>query len=79
MQHLLTLAALGFAAYRATQLVVWDTIGDRLRDRIELWPAHIDPTINLHDVLVAVDGDEVVEVWPVSARGYREQRMLVER
>ena len=48
-------------------------------DRIELWPSHIDPTINLHDVLFAVDGDEVVEVWPVSARGYREQRMLVER
>ena len=48
-------------------------------DRIELWPSHIDPTINLHDVLVAVDGDEVVEVWPVSARGYREQRTLVER
>ncbi len=38
-------------------------------DRIELWPSHIDPTINLHDVLYAVRGDEVVEVWPV-ARGY---------
>ncbi len=48
-------------------------------DRIELWPSHIDPTINLHDVLFAVDGDEVIEVWPVAARGYREQRMLVER
>ena len=43
-------------------------------DRIELWPSHIDPTINLHDVLYAVDGDEVVEVWPIAARGYREQR-----
>jgi len=41
-------------------------------DRIELWPSHIDPTINLHDVLYALDGDEVVEVWPVAARGYRE-------
>jgi D-serine deaminase-like pyridoxal phosphate-dependent protein len=48
-------------------------------DRIELWPSHIDPTINLHDALFAVDGDEVVEVWPVAARGYREQRMLVGR
>ena len=43
-------------------------------DRIELWPSHIDPTINLHDVMYAVDGDEVVEVWPIAARGYREQR-----
>jgi D-serine deaminase-like pyridoxal phosphate-dependent protein len=43
-------------------------------DRIELWPSHIDPTINLHDVMYAVDGEEVVEVWPIAARGYREQR-----
>ena len=48
-------------------------------ERVELWPSHIDPTINLHDVLYAVDGDEVVAVWPVTARGYREQRLLVER
>jgi D-serine deaminase-like pyridoxal phosphate-dependent protein len=46
----------------------------RVGDRIELWPSHIDPTINLHDVIFAVDGDEVVEVWPVAARGYSEQR-----
>lgn len=43
-------------------------------DRIALWPSHIDPTINLHDVLYAVDGDDVVEVWPIAARGYPEQR-----
>ena len=43
-------------------------------DRIELWPSHIDPTINLHDVLYAVDGVDVVEVWPIAARGYPEQR-----
>ena len=47
-------------------------------DRIELWPSHIDPTINLHDVLYALNGDEVGEVWPVAARGYREQRLLLE-
>lgn len=39
MQNLLTLGALGLAAYRATQLVVWDTIGDKLRERVELWHA----------------------------------------
>jgi D-serine deaminase-like pyridoxal phosphate-dependent protein len=42
--------------------------------RIELWPSHIDPTINLHDVLYAVDGEDVVEVWPITARGYPEHR-----
>lgn len=40
-------------------------------DRIELWPSHIDPTINLHDEMYAVVGDDVVEVWPIAARGYR--------
>ncbi len=43
-------------------------------DRIKLLPPHIDPTINMHDVLYAVEGDEVVEIWPVAARGYVEQR-----
>jgi D-serine deaminase-like pyridoxal phosphate-dependent protein len=43
-------------------------------DRILLRPSHVDPTINLHDVLYAVDGEEVVGVWPVAARGYAEQR-----
>jgi D-serine deaminase-like pyridoxal phosphate-dependent protein len=43
-------------------------------DRIELWPSHIDPTINLHDVMYAVEGDDVVGVWPIEARGYPEQR-----
>ncbi len=43
-------------------------------DVIDLWPSHIDPTINLHDVLYAVEGDEVVEVWPITARSYPEHR-----
>jgi len=43
-------------------------------DRIELWPSHIDPTINLHDALYAAEGETVIDVWPVSARGYAEQR-----
>ncbi len=40
-------------------------------DRIHFKPMHIDPTINLHDVMYAVAGDEVVEVWEIAARGYR--------
>jgi D-serine deaminase-like pyridoxal phosphate-dependent protein len=40
-------------------------------DRIRLRPSHVDPTVNLHDVMYAVEGDEVVDVWPIAARGYR--------
>jgi D-serine deaminase-like pyridoxal phosphate-dependent protein len=43
-------------------------------DLVELWPSHIDPTINLHDRMYACDGDDVVGVWPIAARGYVEQR-----
>lgn len=39
MLGLLELGALGFASYRGTQLVVWDTIGDVPRQKIELWHA----------------------------------------
>lgn len=39
MQNLMTLGVLGFAAYRATQLVVHDSIADKLRDRLEMWHA----------------------------------------
>ena len=49
----------------------------RIGDRIRLRPSHTDPTVNLHDVLYAIDGDRVVDVWPVVARGYSDQRAFL--
>jgi D-threonine aldolase len=46
----------------------------KIGDRIELFPSHIDPTMNLHDVVYAVEGEKVVGIWPISARGYAEHR-----
>ncbi len=46
----------------------------RVGDRVQLVPSHIDPTINLHDVFYALDGDAVVDIWPITARGYSHQR-----
>ena len=43
-------------------------------DRIRLAPSHIDPTINLHDAFYVLDGEKVIDVWPIAARGYAEQR-----
>ena len=43
-------------------------------DRVQLVPSHIDPTINLHDVFYVLDGDKIIDVWPITARGYVEQR-----
>jgi D-serine deaminase-like pyridoxal phosphate-dependent protein len=38
-------------------------------DKPLLIPGHIDPTVNLHDAIVVVRNDMVIEVWPVEARG----------
>jgi len=46
----------------------------RIGDRIRLRPSHTDPTVNLHDVFYAIEGERVVGVWPITARGYQEQR-----
>ncbi|HEY5624895.1 MAG TPA: DSD1 family PLP-dependent enzyme [Dehalococcoidia bacterium] len=43
-------------------------------DQIRLAPSHTDPTINLHDVIYVLEGEQVVDVWPITARGYAEQR-----
>ena len=42
----------------------------KVGDRLALVPSHIDPTMNLHDAVYALDGDKVVGVWPIAARGY---------
>jgi D-serine deaminase-like pyridoxal phosphate-dependent protein len=39
-------------------------------DRIRVVPAHVDPTVAYHEALHVIDGDDVVEVWPVDLRGW---------
>lgn len=41
----------------------------RLGDTLELIPGHCDPTVNLYDDLIVVQGGKVVDIWPVAARG----------
>jgi D-serine deaminase-like pyridoxal phosphate-dependent protein len=40
-----------------------------LGQRVTLQPGHCDPTVNLHDVYHVLDGDRIVDIWPVTARG----------
>lgn len=42
------------------------TVGDRVR----VVPAHVDPTIALHERIWLVDGDQVVDELPVDLRGW---------
>jgi D-threonine aldolase len=47
--------------------------GERLPsvgDLVRAEPAHVDPTVALHERMHLVDGDEVVETWEVDLRGW---------
>jgi D-threonine aldolase len=39
-------------------------------DKVRVLPAHVDPTVAMHERMVVVDGDEVVGTWPVDLRGW---------
>lgn len=39
-------------------------------DRIRVTPGHIDPTVAYHDTINVVDGEDVIEQWPVDLRGW---------
>jgi D-serine deaminase-like pyridoxal phosphate-dependent protein len=38
-------------------------------DLIVLGAPHCDPTVNLYDVYHVVRGNELIDIWPVTARG----------
>jgi D-serine deaminase-like pyridoxal phosphate-dependent protein len=40
----------------------------RVGDRVRLEPAHVDPTVAKHEVMWVIDGDQVVDRWPVDLR-----------
>ena len=39
-------------------------------EQVRVLPAHVDPTVALHDTIHLVDGDDVLESWPVDLRGW---------
>jgi D-serine deaminase-like pyridoxal phosphate-dependent protein len=42
----------------------------KVGDRIRVLPAHVDPTVAYHSSIHVVDGEDVVEEWPVDLRGW---------
>lgn len=51
--------------------LIWPDIAVLLPSgaRVELMVPHCDPTVNLYDYYHVVRGDQLVDIWPVSARG----------
>jgi D-serine deaminase-like pyridoxal phosphate-dependent protein len=39
-------------------------------ERIRVLPAHVDPTVAYHERIHVVEGEDVVDVWPVDLRGW---------
>ncbi len=42
----------------------------RVGDRVTVLPAHVDPTVALHERMHVVRGEDVLETWPVDLRGW---------
>ena len=42
----------------------------RVGERIRVWPAHVDPTVAYHERLHLVEGEDVVDSWPIDLRGW---------
>ena len=60
----------GFAGDEHGRLTIVDRDrAPQLAERIEFFPPHCDPTINLYDRIYAVRGREVDGVWEIAARG----------
>ncbi|HEU4369860.1 MAG TPA: DSD1 family PLP-dependent enzyme [Methylomirabilota bacterium] len=62
--------AYGFAGDEHGRLTITDASRPpRLGERIEFFPPHCDPTVNLYDRLWVMRGDKVEAVWDIAARG----------
>src|SRR6266542_1656937 len=42
----------------------------KVGDQVRVIPAHCDPTVALHERIHLVDGEDVLETWPVDLRGW---------
>ncbi|MBM4267972.1 MAG: metal-activated pyridoxal enzyme [Deltaproteobacteria bacterium] len=42
----------------------------RVGERIRVHPAHVDPTVAYHERFYLLDGEAVIETWPVDLRGW---------
>ena len=60
------------ARYYAEEHALFDTdpgFTAALGDRMRLICGYAPTTVNLHDVIFAVEGDQVADIWPVFPRG----------
>jgi D-serine deaminase-like pyridoxal phosphate-dependent protein len=56
--------------YCSDEHTVFSGLDVAVGDRVRVWPMHIDPTVAKHDAMWLVDGESVLERWPVDLRGW---------
>jgi D-serine deaminase-like pyridoxal phosphate-dependent protein len=42
----------------------------RVGDKVRVLPAHVDPTVALHERMLVVDGEDVIDTWDVDLRNW---------
>jgi D-serine deaminase-like pyridoxal phosphate-dependent protein len=62
----------GVVWFCSDEHTTWQPTGAEVRvgDRVHVQPAHVDPTVVLHERMWVVDGDDVVDDLPVDLRGW---------
>jgi D-serine deaminase-like pyridoxal phosphate-dependent protein len=50
--------------------ITFGTTAARVGDQVMVVPGHVDPTVAMHERLYVLDGDDVVDIWPVDLRGW---------
>ena len=63
-------ALVWFCSDEHTTFSAVDDAAFAVGDLVRAEPAHVDPTVALHERMHLVDGDEVLETWPVDLRGW---------
>ncbi len=42
----------------------------KIGERVRLIPGHVDPTVAYHEQLYLIEGDEVLDIWPIDLRNW---------
>ena len=68
-----TVVEVGDCWFVSDEHITFGTRPDRpvaVGDKVRVLPAHVDPTVAMHEQMYVVDGDDVVDIWPVDLRGW---------
>ena len=59
-----------FCSDEHTTFLAADGVLPAVGARLTMTPAHVDPTVALHRWMYVLDGDEVVDTWPIDLRNW---------